>query len=183
MGSEMCIRDSAIPTPFAAGGLLYVTSGYVGDEHRPVYAIKPGAQGDISLASGTTSNEFVAWYQRQAGPYNPSPIVYDGVYYTLLDRGFFTAHDARTGRELYARQRIAPQGIVAFTASPWAANGKIFALSEDGDTYVIKAGPTFEMLGKNSLDEMAMATPAIVRGSVIIRTASRLYKIARPIAR
>ena len=173
----------AIPTPFAAGGLLYVTSGYVGDEHRPAYAIKPGAQGDISLASGATSNEFVAWYQRQAGPYNPSPIVYDGVYYTLLDRGFFTAHDARTGRELYARQRVAPQGIVAFTASPWAANGKIFALSEDGDTYVIKAGQTYELLGKNSLGEMAMATPALARGSVILRTASRLYKIARPVAR
>ena len=167
-----------IPTPFASDGLLYVTSGYVGDTHRPAYAIKPGAAGDISIGS-PASAEFVAWYQPQAGPYNTSPIVYGGVYYTLLDRGFFTAHDARTGKELYGRQRVAPEGIVAFTSSPWASNGKIFALSEDGDTYVIRAGPTYELAGKNSLGEMAMATPAIARGSLILRTASRLYRIAR----
>lgn len=168
-----------IPTPFASGGLLYVASGYVGDEHRPAYAIKPGAAGEITLAPGALSNEFVTWYQRQAGPYNPSPIVYNGVYYTLLDRGFLTAHDARTGQEIYGRQRIAPAGIVAFTASPWASNGRIFALSEDGDTYVIRAGSTYEVIGKNALGEMAMATPAIARGSLIIRTASSLYRIAR----
>ena len=66
-----------------------------------------------------------------------------------------------------------------FTASPWAYNGKIFALSEDGDTFVIQAGPEFKVLGKNSLDEMALATPAIARGSVIIRTQSKLYRIAK----
>jgi outer membrane protein assembly factor BamB len=167
-----------IPTPFAADGLLYVASGYVGDEHRPVYAIRPGASGDISLAPGTTSNQFVAWYLRQSGPYNPSPIVYNGVYYTVLDRGFVTAHDAKTGKEIYGRQRLAPEGIVAITASPWAANGKIFALSEDGDTYVFKAGPTFEVVGKNSLGAMSMATPALANGSVILRDASHLYRIA-----
>jgi len=62
----------AIPTPFSKFGLLYVTSGYVGDQVRPVYAVRPGASGDISLKGDETSNEFVAWYQRQAGPYNPS---------------------------------------------------------------------------------------------------------------
>ena len=67
----------------------------------------------------------------------------------------------------------------AFTASPWAANGKIFALSEDGDTYVIQAGPEYKLLGKNSLDEMSMATPAIVRGNLFIRTASNLYRIGK----
>jgi outer membrane protein assembly factor BamB len=169
----------AIPTPFAVGGLLYVTSGYVGDEHRPVYAIRPGASGDISLAKGATANDFIAWYQRQAGPYNPSPIVYDGVYYTVLDRGFFTAHNARTGEPLYPRQRIVTDGFAAFTASPWASNGKIFALSEEGDTYVFKAGPTYELIGKNTIPEMSMATPAIARGSLILRTASRVYRIAR----
>jgi outer membrane protein assembly factor BamB len=64
-----------------------------------------------------------------------------------------------------------------FTASPWAYNGKIFALSEDGDTYVIQAGPEFKMLGKNSLGEMALATPAISRGSLVIRTASKLFRV------
>jgi outer membrane protein assembly factor BamB len=168
----------AIPTPFSSNGLVYITSGYVGDQHRPVYAIKPGASGDISLKPGETSNDYIVWYQPQAGPYNPSPIVYGGYYYTLYDRGFFTCHDAKTGKEVYAKVRIDP-GVNAFTSSPWAYNGKIFCLSEDGDTFVIQAGKEFKLLGKNSLDEMCMATPAIVRGSLIIRTASKLYRITK----
>jgi outer membrane protein assembly factor BamB len=167
----------AIPTPFSKFGLLYIASGYVGDQHRPVYAIKPGATGNISLKQGETSNQFIAWYLPQGGPYNPSPIVYGDHYYTLYDRGFFTCHDARTGKEVYGKQRIDPASG-AFTSSPWAYNGKIFCLSEDGDTFVIQAGPEYKLLSKNSLDEMCMATPAIVRGSLIIRTASKLYRIA-----
>lgn len=167
----------AIPVPFSKFGLLYITSGYVGDQHRPVYAIKPGASGDISLKEGETSNQFIAWYQRQAGPYNPSPIVYGDLYYTLFDRGFFTAHDAKTGKEVYGKQRIDP-AAGAFTSSPWAYNGKIFALSEDGDTFVIQAGNEYKLVGKNSLDEMCMATPAIAKGSLVIRTATKLYRIA-----
>lgn len=163
------------PTPFAELGLLYIASGYVGDQVRPVFAIKPGASGDISLASGETSNDSIAWYQSQAGPYNPSPILYDDIYYTLLDRGFFTAHDARTGEAVYSRQRLAVGA--AFTSSPWAYDGKIFALSEEGDTYVIRAGVDYEVLGTNALEEFSMATPAIAQGSLFIRTASKLYRI------
>jgi outer membrane protein assembly factor BamB len=168
----------AIPTPFSKFGLLYIASGYVGDQHRPVYAIKPGASGDISLQKGETSNQYIAWYQPQAGPYNPSPIVYGDIYYTLLDRGFFTAHDAKTGKEIYGKQRIDP-AAGAYTSSPWAYNGKIFCLSEDGDTFVIQAGAEYKLAGKNSLDEMCMATPAIARGSLILRTASKLYRISK----
>jgi outer membrane protein assembly factor BamB len=167
-----------IPTPFSKHGLLYIASGYVGDQHRPVYAIRPGASGDISLKQGETSNKHIAWYQPQGGPYNPSPLVYGDNYYTLYDRGFFTCHDAKTGKEVYAKVRIDP-GVNAFTSSPWAYNGKIFCLSEDGDTFVIQAGGEYKLLGKNSLDEMCMATPAIARGSVIIRTASKLYRITK----
>lgn len=167
-----------IPTPFSKSGLLYVTSGYIGDEVRPVYAVQPGASGDISLKASESSNRFVAWSQPQAGPYNPSPIVYGDYYYTLLDRGFLTAHDARTGKEVYGKQRIDP-AATAFTASLWAYNGKIFALSEDGDTFVFQAGPQYKLLGKNSLDEMCMATPAIYRSTLIVRTASKLYRIQK----
>ena len=168
----------SIPTPFSRHGLIYIASGYVGDQHRPVYAIKPGASGDISLAKGETSNKYVAWYQPQAGPYNPSPIVYGDYYYTLYDRGFFTCHDAKTGKEVYAKVRIDP-GVNAFTSSPWAYNGKIFCLSEDGDTFVIQAGGEYKLLGKNSLEEMCMASPAIAKGSLILRTASKLYRITK----
>jgi outer membrane protein assembly factor BamB len=167
----------AIPTPFSRHGLLYISSGYVGDQHRPVYAIRAGAAGDISLKKDETSNKYIAWYQPQGGPYNPSPIVYGDYYYTLYDRGFFTCHNAKTGEAVYPRVRI-DQGVNAFTSSPWAYNGKIFCLSEDGDTFVIQAGAEFKVLGKNSLNEMCMATPAIARGSLIIRTASKLYRIS-----
>ena len=168
----------AIPTPFSKFDLLYIASGYVGDQHRPVYAIRPGASGDISLKQGETNNQFIAWYLPQGGPYNPSPIIYGDYYYTLLDRGFFTAHDARTGKEVYGKQRIDP-AAGAFTSSPWAYNGKIFCLSEDGDAFVIQAGTEYKLIGKNSLDEMCMATPAIARGSLIIRTASKIYRISK----
>lgn len=167
-----------IPTPFAQHGLLYLASGYVGDNVRPVFAVRPSARGDISLKENETGNDYIAWYQRQAGPYNPSPLVYGEFYYTLLDRGMMTCHEARTGREIYGKQRIDPE-TTAFTASPWAYNGKIFALSEDGDTFVIQSGAQFKVLGKNPLDELCMATPAIARGSLIIRTASKLYRIAK----
>lgn len=167
-----------IPTPFARHGLLYIASGYVGDQKRPVFAIKPGARGDISLKPDQTSNEFISWFLPQGGPYNPSPLVYGDHYYTLYDRGLFTAHDARTGAEVYGKQRIS-QDIGAYTASPWAYNGKIFVLSEDGDAFVIKAGAEFQVLGKNSVDEMCMATPAIARGSLFLRTESKLYRIAK----
>ena len=66
-----------------------------------------------------------------------------------------------------------------FTTSPWAYNGRIFVMSEDGDTYVIQAGPEFKVLGKNSLGEMTLATPAVSRGSLIIRTASNLYRVGK----
>ena len=168
---------AAIATPFSSHGLVYVNSGYFQDQHKPVYAIRPGADGDISLADGDQSNDYVAWYQPRAGNYNTSPLVYGDTYYSLLDRGFFESYDARTGEPVYGRQRISAGS--SFTTSPWAYNGKIFALSEQGDTYVIQAGPEFAVLGVNSLDEMAMASPAIVGDRLLIRTWSRLYSIRK----
>ena len=169
----------AIPTPFSKFGLLYISSGYVGDSLRPVYAIKPGAAGDISLAKGETSNDSIVWYLPTAGSYNPSPVILGDTYYTLFDRGFFTAHNAKTGEEIYGKKRIDP-AAAAFTASPWAYSGKIFCLSEEGVTYVIRAGKDFEVAGQNSLDEVVLSTPAVVRDSLLIRTASKLYRIKNP---
>jgi len=165
-----------IPTPFAAHDLLFINSGYIADSTRPVYAVRAGASGDITLGEGSTSNDFIVWSHPQLGSYNPSSLVYGDYHYTLLDRGILMCYDARTGQEVYPRQRVTAGTL--FTASPWAYNGKIFALSEDGDTYVIKAGSSFEVLGRNSLDEMTLATPAFARGSIFLRTASKLYRIS-----
>ena len=167
-----------IPTPFAKNGLLYVESGYPGDPLRPVYAIRPGASADISLKPDETSNGFVVWSNPALGTYATSALAYGDHYYTLFDRGILGCHDAKTGKEIYPRQRITGDAS-GFTASPWAYNGKIFAMSEDGDTYVVQAGPAFKVLGKNSLNEMTLATPAIANGSLIVRTASKLYRIGK----
>jgi outer membrane protein assembly factor BamB len=168
----------AIPTPLASHGLLFIESGYPADKVRPVYAIRPGATGDISLKEGETSNQYIVWSNATLGTYNTSPLVHGDCYYTLLDRGLLSCHDPRTGKEMYPRQRVT-MDATAFTASPWAYNGKVFALSEDGDTYVMQGGPEFKVLGKNSLNEMALATPAVANGSLIIRTASKLYRITK----
>jgi outer membrane protein assembly factor BamB len=165
-----------IPSPFAKDGLVYINSGYPGGLPRPVYAIRPGASGDISLKPDETSNQYIAWYQPLLGTYNTSGLVYRGYYYTLRPR-LLLCHDARTG-EIYGRQRISSD-TSGFTTSPWAYNGKIFLLSEDGDTYVIQAGPEFKVVGTNSLSEMPLATPAVLRSSLIVRTQSKLYRIAK----
>jgi outer membrane protein assembly factor BamB len=169
----------AVPTPFAANGLLYVTSGYPSDRLRPAYAIRPGATGDISLKPDQTGNDYIVWSNPTLGPFHPSALVYGGCYYTLLDRGLLSCNDPGTGKEIYPRQRISVDAT-GFTASPWAYNGKVFAMSEDGDTYVIQAGAEFKVLGKNSLEEMTLASPAVANGSLIVRTASKLYRIGRP---
>ena len=165
-------------TPFASHGLLFVSSGYFPDPKRPTYAIKPGATGDISLKGDERSNEFIAWSNPTLAPAYPSPLVLGDQYYTLMDRGFVTSNDPKTGEEIYPRQRIAVDAGT-FSASPWAYNGKIFAISEDGDTFVMQAGREFKVLGRNSLGEMTLASPAVANGSVIIRTATKLYRIAR----
>jgi outer membrane protein assembly factor BamB len=169
---------NVVPTPFAKHGLLYLSSGYPGGQVRPVYAVRPGASGDITLGPGETSNQHVAWFQPLLGTYQTSALVYGDYYYTLLDRGLLLCHDAKTGKQMYGRQRLSPEAA-AFTASPWAYNGKVFVLSEDGDTFVVQAGPEFKLLGKNTLNEMALASPAVARGSLFIRTQSALYRISK----
>ncbi len=166
-----------IATPYEHGGLLYISSGYVGDQLRPVYAIRPGAEGDISLADEQTTNEWIAWSDRQAGPYNPSTLVYQDRLYVLYDRGFLAAYRADTGAEIYGRQRL-PEGR-AVTSSPWAYDDKVFCLNEDGVTFVVQAGDQFELLHTNTLaeDDMCMATPAMAGDRLVIRTAARVYCI------
>jgi outer membrane protein assembly factor BamB len=165
-----------IPTPSSRNGLLYISSGFSLDiQRRPLVAIRPGASGDISLKMGETANKFIAWQQPFAAPYHPSPVVYGNYVYVLHDRGVMDCYDAMTGKVIYKRQQI--RDGKRFTASPCAGDGKIFCVNEDGDTFVIEAGPKLKVLNKNRLDEMCMATPAIVGDSLLIRTETKLYRI------
>jgi outer membrane protein assembly factor BamB len=165
----------SIPTPFARNGLLYVTSGYILDPLiKPVYAVEPGATGDITPGKDAERGDHIAWLLRKAGPYHPSPVVYGDYLYILYDRGLLSCYEAKTGKAVYEQQRLGP---AAFTASPWAYGGKVFCLSEDGETIVVEAGPKFKVLGKNMLDEMTLATPAIADGALFLRTQGKLYRI------
>ncbi len=168
----------AIPTPFAYDGLLYLIAGHVLWGENPMYAIRPGATGDISPVEPETSNEYVVWSTPKAGPYHPTPIIYKDVLHVLYDRGFMASFDPKTGQEVYSRKRI-PNGR-AFTSSPVAYGGKLFCLNEDGVTFVIQAGSNFEVLHKNPLadDDMGMATPLVVGDKLLIRTSARVYCIA-----
>ncbi len=166
-----------IATPYAVNGLLIVSSGYVGDRRRPLYAIRPGANGDITLAEDETANEWIAWSHPQAAPYNPTTIAYDNRLYVLYDRGSLACFNVADGAVLYEQTRIAGGGT--YSASPWAYNGKIFCLNEDGVTFVFKAGDEFAPLHSNPLadDDMGMATPALAGDRLLIRTSARLYCI------
>jgi outer membrane protein assembly factor BamB len=167
----------AIPTPFARDGLLYVTSGYVMDSNRPLYAVRPGASGDLTPGKEGGEGKHLAWVQKLAGPYNPSPLVYGDYLYVLYDKGFLACFEAKSGKPVYPRQQL--PGATAVTASPWAYGGKVFCLSEDGDTFVVQAGPEFKLLGTNRLDEMCLATPALAHGSLVLRTQGHLYRFQK----
>lgn len=169
-------RNSSItvPTPVIGDDLIYVSSGYVMDfANKPVYAVKPGAKGDITPKAAEKSNEGILWSQRQGGAYMPTPVLYDGRLYVLYDMGAIACFDAKTGAEVYKKQRLGTGN--QFTASPWAARGMIFCGSESGKTYVVKAGPKFEVVRTNELPGMIMATPAMTGGKLILRTDAALY--------
>ncbi len=168
------VSGAPVPTPFAYDGLLYVNGG----RGRPMFAVRPGAAGNISLEKGKTSNEFIVWMQPKGGTYLPSAVAYQGAVYTLTETGILNRYDAKTGVETY-KTRIDPRAT-AFTTSPWAYNGKLFCLSEEGQTFVISTGNEFKLLRVNELDDMAQASPALVGERLLIRTEHRLYSIRRP---
>jgi outer membrane protein assembly factor BamB len=165
------MSEITTPTPFVAQDLIFVTSGYA--PIQPIYAIKPGGNGDLTLPQGKESSDFIAWSKQRGGPYMPTPIVYGELLYTCSNQGVLTAYNAKTGERVY-QERLGGTGG-AFTASPVASDGKIYLSSEDGDVFVVKAGPKYELLAKNPVGEVMMATPAISDGLLIVRTVSNVY--------
>lgn len=157
------------PTPVFAADMIVVASGR--RPEAPIFAIRAGASGDI------TGNKSVAWQREQRGSYMPTPLIYGGYLYVLGNAGIFDCYDFKTGKEIY-RQRLSHQGS-GFSASPVASDGKIYLSSEDGDVFVVKAGPEFDLLGKNEMGEPLMATPAISGGLLLVRTEHYLWAIGQ----
>lgn len=169
--------NSEIPisVPLLGDGLLFVQAGY--PPIRPIYAIRPGMEGDLSLAPGEDSSEAIAWSKTRGGVYIPSPIFYRGVLYLGANNGRLSAYDGETGERLY-RARIGGVGG-SYAASPFAADGRLYFTTEEGETFVVRAGREYEMLAKNSVDRIVMASPAASGGVLVIRAIDRLFGITR----
>ena len=162
------------PTPIFTDALIIVASGRAPE--RPIFAIRPGAEGDITPGTpGATAS--LAWYKTARGSYMPTPIIYDGRLYVLSNQGLLDAYDVTTGAEIY-RERLNHQGS-GFSASPVAADGKLYLSSEDGEVFVVRAGPTFEILATNVMGEPLMATPALAAGTMFLRGQHHLFAISR----
>jgi outer membrane protein assembly factor BamB len=166
--------EIAIGTPVVHRNLAIVTAGY--PPVRPVYAIRAGARGDISLPSGKSASDAIAWSHDRDGTYISSPIVYRDQLYTLNQNGILTAYDVERGTRLY-RARVGGGG--AFTASPIAGDGKLYIASEDGDVFVVQAGREYTELGRYPMNEVLMASPAISNGVLIVRTLGHVWGIGR----
>jgi outer membrane protein assembly factor BamB len=163
------------PTPIYGEGLFVVASGR-GPE-RPIFVVRPDARGDLTLADGKTASEAIVWSRTGRGSYMPTPLIYNGALYVLANNGTFDAYDLKSGNELY-RQRLATVGS-GFSASPVAADGKIYLSNEDGEILVVAAGEKFNLLATNSMGELLMATPALSDGVMYVRSSASLFAIGR----
>jgi outer membrane protein assembly factor BamB len=158
----------------SSNGLVYVTGGY--PPVRPIYAIRPGSEGDISLQKGQDKNQAIAWSNMTDGTYIPTPIVYDNLLFTLNINGVISAYNPQTGERAF-RGRAGTGG--SFAASPIGADGHLYIASEDGEVYVLNAASGLTQIAKNDMKEVIMATPAISDGLIVIRTMGHVYGVGQ----
>ncbi len=170
--------NSEIPvgSPVVTSDLIYVTAGY--PPVKPIYAIRPGSRGDLALPAGVEKSEALAWSKTRGGTYIPSPLVYRGYFYTNENNGLLVCYDAATGEIVY-RARIGETGG-SYAASPIASDGRLYFTTEEGETFVVEAGPEYRLLAKNRVEGVVLSTPAASDGLLVIRTLERVYGIANP---
>ena len=162
------VESNAIPSPVFTNEMVYVSAGFPA---KIAYGIRVGASGDVT---GTPN---IAWKYEKGTAYVPSPILYGDYLYLMTDKGILTCLDAKTGKLVYEGGRVPIPS--SFTASPIAFDGKILLTSEDGDTYVVKAGPEHSVIRTNSVGEPVYASPAVADGKIFIRGEKHLYAIGK----
>lgn len=170
------LRDDTqvkVPSPVIAGDLFFLSGG--NPRGRDFYAVRATATGDISLKPGQERGAHVAWRKTRGSPYTPTPLVYDGLLYVCNDNGVLTVYNAATGAQVYT-SRIGTTNST-FSASPVAGRGHIYFSSEDGEVFVVKAGPKYEPVAVNRMGEALMATPAISDGIMIVRGQQHLFAV------
>lgn len=161
------VESNAIPTPVAASDTVFVVAGF---PVKIAMAIRLGGAGQLADSS-------ILWKYAKGTAYVPSPILYGDYLYLTTDRGILTCIEAKTGKVVYEGGRVPIPAT--FTASPVAFDGKILLTSEDGDTFIVKAGPQHEVIRTNSLDEPVYASPALADGKIFIRGEKNLYCITK----
>jgi outer membrane protein assembly factor BamB len=164
--------DVKIPTPIAANDLYFLGGGSSNERHA-FYAVRAGARGEIKPADPAAKN--IAWQNAQIRPHLVTPIVYKGYLYVCTDNGILSQYQANTGEATF-RARLGSGG--SFASSPVAADGKVYFFNEDGEVFVVKAATTFELLARNSMGEVVMATPAITGKMIVVRGQSHVFGIA-----
>ena len=157
-------RQTPVPTPVSANGVIFFSRGYRNSDHL---AVRAGGRGDVSATH-------VAWHAPSGGSYVPSVVHYDGLVYLTNEVGVVSCVDARTGETVW-RRRLG--GV--FFASPVAGDGKVYFTSETGETYVLRAGRKAEVLATNDLGERFLASPALSRGLIVLRADGRLFAVGR----
>jgi len=167
--------DIPCPTPVVSNGLVFITNAH--GRMRPIYAIRLEAEGDISLAKDEKSNRYIPWFYPRRGAYQPTPLVLDDLLYVADNGGILTCYVAETGEEMY-RNPIGGD-ISSYSASPVAADGKLYLSDEYGNIHIVKAGPQYEHLAVNKMDEICMASPAISGKTLFIRARRNLYAISK----
>ncbi len=162
--------DIPTPTPVIANDLIYLNSAH--GKFSPIFAVHPNAIGDITLAPDSTKNQYIVWSIKRGGAYMQTPLIFNGYLYNLQVNGQLMCFDAMTG-ELKYKDSLKE----AFTASGIAADGKLYFSSEEGNIFVVQAGPEFKLLSKNALKDICMATPAISGNTIYFRTQHFIYAI------
>ncbi|MFZ0750733.1 MAG: PQQ-binding-like beta-propeller repeat protein, partial [Pyrinomonadaceae bacterium] len=152
-----------VASPVVFNDLIYAPTRV-----KPLLVFKAGGRGDI-----TTSH--LVWSTNN-GPDVPTPVTDGKYFYIVNDRGIMWCLDAKTGAEIYGQQRIKPG---TYSGSPVLADDKIYVTNEEGLTTVVKAGPKFEVLAENPLNDYCLSSPAISDGQIFIRTATNLYAIGK----
>jgi len=165
----------SVPSPVAADGLVFLSSGHNLLRHQPIIAVRAEASGEITLGQGELQNEGIAWWHPKGGAYVTSPIAVGGYLYVPLDQGTLTCYEGQTGKRVYEKRDLGGRNTI--TASPVAADGRIYLQTEDGECYVVRQGPEFEILAVNKLDEIFCASPAISGGRLFLRGRKHLYCI------
>jgi len=158
------------PTPFVSDGLVIFAGGYRG---RPLFAIRAGAEGDVSVPADARSGQSLAWRTEPGGPYTTTPLAYRDLLYAVRDEGLLGVYDLKTGALVY-RERTG----TTHSASPVASDGKVYLAGEDGQLLVLRAGRAFELIARVDMGETVFATPAISRGTMYVRTCGQLYAIS-----